>query len=83
MSRLRSFLTANIWVLKWEGHISNQNLMILKYIFLQLADPTPQITYFVKIFSCLYNKRVRPTKNEPQQGISYLEIEREGVRERG
>jgi hypothetical protein len=29
----------------------------------------------------LYNKRVCPTKNEPQQGISYLEREREGVRE--
>jgi hypothetical protein len=28
--------------------------------------------------SNLYNKRVRPTKNEPQQGISYLEREREG-----
>jgi len=28
----------------------------------------------------LYNKRVRPTENEPQrQGISYLEREREGV----
>jgi hypothetical protein len=28
----------------------------------------------------LYNKRARPTKNEPQQGIriSYLEREREG-----
>ncbi len=31
----------------------------------------------------LYNKRVCPTKNEPQQRISYLEREREGVRERG
>jgi hypothetical protein len=31
----------------------------------------------------LYNKRVRPTKNEPQQqGISYLEREREEVKER-
>jgi hypothetical protein len=30
----------------------------------------------------LYNKRVCPTKNEPQQGISYLERAREGVRER-
>jgi hypothetical protein len=31
----------------------------------------------------LYNKRVRPTENEPQQqGISYLERERDGVRER-
>jgi hypothetical protein len=30
----------------------------------------------------LHNKRVRPSKNEPQQqGISYLEREREGVRE--
>jgi hypothetical protein len=28
----------------------------------------------------LYNKRFRPTKNEPQQqGISYLEREREGA----
>ncbi len=34
--------------------------------------------------SNLYNKRVRPTKKEPQQqGISYLEIQREGVREGG
>jgi hypothetical protein len=31
----------------------------------------------------LYNKRACPTKNEPQQGISSLEREREGVRERG
>jgi hypothetical protein len=31
----------------------------------------------------LYNKRVCPIKNEPQQqGISYLAREREGVRER-
>jgi hypothetical protein len=30
----------------------------------------------------LYNKRACPTKNEPQQGISYLEREREGLRER-
>jgi hypothetical protein len=26
----------------------------------------------------LYNKRARPTKNEPEQVISYLEREREG-----
>ena len=26
----------------------------------------------------LYNKRVRPTKNEPQPGILYLERAREG-----
>jgi hypothetical protein len=26
----------------------------------------------------LYNKRVRPTKNEPQQGISYLDRARGG-----
>ncbi len=32
----------------------------------------------------LYNKRACPTKNEPQQGISSLEREREGdERERG
>jgi hypothetical protein len=32
----------------------------------------------------LYNKRVRPTKNEPQQQrISYVEREKEGVKERG
>ena len=31
----------------------------------------------------LYNKRVRPTKNEPQQGISYLEREGGGEREKG
>ncbi len=31
----------------------------------------------------LYNKRVRPPKNEPQlQGISYVEREREWMRER-
>jgi hypothetical protein len=28
----------------------------------------------------LYNKRVCPTENEPQQGISYLESERGRVR---
>jgi hypothetical protein len=38
----------------------------------------------VAINILLYNKRVCPTKNEPQQqGISYLERQREGVRERG
>jgi hypothetical protein len=31
----------------------------------------------------LYNKRVCPTKNEPQQGISYLEKARERGGERG
>ncbi len=31
----------------------------------------------------LYNKRVRPTKNEPQQGISYLERAREGGEREG
>ncbi len=30
----------------------------------------------------LYNKRVRPTKTEPQQGISYLERAREREKER-
>jgi hypothetical protein len=30
----------------------------------------------------LYNKRACPTINEPQQGISYLEREKAGVRER-
>jgi len=31
----------------------------------------------------LYNKRVRPTKNEnQQQGVYYVEREKEGVRER-
>jgi hypothetical protein len=36
------------------------------------------------ILDYLCNKRVRPTKNKPQQqGISYLEREREGVRETG
>ncbi len=29
-----------------------------------------------------YNKRVCPSKNEPQQGISNLERDREGDRER-
>ncbi len=42
---------------------------------------------FINLFSLIYryNKRVRPTKNEPQQqGISYVEREKEGcVRERG
>ena len=38
------------------------------------------VKYFLRY---LYNKRVCPTKNEPQQGISYLQREREGVRERG
>jgi hypothetical protein len=41
------------------------------------------IVHEIKSFNNLYNKRVCPTKNEPQQGISYLEREREGVRERG
>jgi hypothetical protein len=34
-------------------------------------------------FYNLYNKRGCPTANEPQQGISYPEREREEVRERG
>jgi hypothetical protein len=43
-------------------------------------------TTFGNNCSSLYNKRVCPTKNEPQQGISYLERAREGgerERERG
>jgi hypothetical protein len=32
--------------------------------------------------SNLYNKKACPTKNEPQQGISYMERKRVGVRER-
>jgi hypothetical protein len=44
-------------------------------------------TKFVKIsfklFSIYIKIRVCPTKNEPQHGISNLEREREGVRERG
>ncbi len=31
---------------------------------------------------CSNNKRVHPAKNEPQQGISYLERERDWVREK-
>jgi hypothetical protein len=46
-----------------------------------------QIRYIRKVVFyltyLLYNKRACPTKNEPQQGISYLEREREGVRVRG
>jgi hypothetical protein len=38
----------------------------------------------ILINTYLYNKRACPTKNEPQQGISSLEREREGgERERG
>jgi hypothetical protein len=38
----------------------------------------------LKRLKYLYNKRVCPTKKEPQeQEISYLEREREGVREKG
>jgi hypothetical protein len=38
---------------------------------------------YTKIDNLLYNKRVRPTKNEPQQGISYLKrVAGEGQRER-
>jgi hypothetical protein len=33
---------------------------------------------FIGFNNLLYNKRVRPTKNEPQQGISYLERARDG-----
>jgi hypothetical protein len=37
-----------------------------------------------KFTAHLYNKRACPTKNEPQQGISSLERDREGgERERG
>ncbi len=35
------------------------------------------------LFCYLFNKRACPTKNEPQQGISYLEREGGGERERG
>jgi hypothetical protein len=37
---------------------------------------------FDQLILNLYNKRACPTKNEPQQGISYLERERAGVRDR-
>jgi hypothetical protein len=43
----------------------------------------PLIVVKCGLISHLHNKRVHPTQNEPQQqGISYLEREREGVRER-
>jgi hypothetical protein len=49
----------------------------LKYLLNQLTH------YPLIVMSHLNNKRVHPTKNEPQQqGISYLEREKEGVRER-
>ncbi len=35
--------------------------------------------YWPNFVNRLYNKRACPTKNEPQQGISSLEREREGV----
>jgi hypothetical protein len=38
------------------------------------------VKYFLRY---LYNKRVCPTKNEPQQGISYLERAREGGEREG
>jgi len=41
---------------------------------------SPLKTSNIKIsLTNLYNKRQCPSKNEPQQGISYLEREREGV----
>ncbi len=53
---------------------------IIRIIFLNSKIEQFRIDYL------LYNKRVRPTKNEPQQGISYLEREgrgRGGEREGG
>ncbi len=40
------------------------------------------LCYSSELTGYLYNKRACPTINEPQQGISYLERERAGVRER-
>ncbi len=37
---------------------------------------------YLHYLNLLYNKRVCPTKNEPQQGISYTEREKEEVWER-
>jgi hypothetical protein len=53
---------------------------LIDFLFTKLYYSAPNI------LANLYNKRACPTKNEPQQGISYLEREREGwggVRERG
>ncbi len=62
-------------------HLNHKNslyvLMLQKY-FLTYTNTLP----FFYVPHNLYNKRACPTKNQPQQGISYLEREREGVRER-
>ncbi len=66
----------------------NQQFRSLEY-FVVLRNPElkyllNQLTHYpLIVMSHLNNKRVHPTKNEPQQqGISYLEREKEGVRER-
>ncbi len=59
----------------WDGSDQNRNFD---------NQVKAQTTWLdTELLKNLYNKRACPTKKEPQQGISYLEREREGVRERG
>ena len=62
----------------------NQQFRSLEYfVVLRNLELKYLLNYPLNVMSHLNNKRVRPTKNEPQQqGISYLEREKEGVRER-
>jgi hypothetical protein len=54
-----------------------------KNTLLVLNKTLLSINYHYNYSHNLYNKRACPTKNKPQQGISFLEREKEGVRERG
>ncbi len=63
---------------KWISLIWN------KFFYLKIEKIQKRCFFINWDLVCyLYNKRVLPIENEPQQGTSYLEREREGVRERG
>ena len=66
----------------WYLNFFKYNIKTLKFPFYVLENNKCLKYSYVYSSKYLYNKRACPTKNEPQQGISYLEREREGVRER-
>jgi len=66
-----------MYKIKFSNAHENKMAVILKIIMVLMSYHN-----FYKQTKYMYNKRVRPTKNEPQQGITYLEREREGVRDR-
>jgi hypothetical protein len=77
-------LLFNFWTLFWIKKNYIVDKIVKKWKFYKLTVVKKDNENLNTIcFINLYNKRVRPIKNEPQQGISYLERLREGGEREG